>query len=85
LLNKDNVLRVMDGVIASMQAIRHDLQDLDDQALEERLVRARRGREEWLKKRLEADWAYEGSPKVPTPSASELFGRLIGLGKREKK
>jgi prephenate dehydrogenase len=51
MLNKDNVLRAIDGVIASLQAIRHDLLDQDAGALDDRLARARRGREEWLQNR----------------------------------
>jgi prephenate dehydrogenase len=83
-LNKDNVLRVMDSVIASLQAFRHDLLGQDAVALEERLGRARLGREEWLRNRMAADWARQGLPDTPPPSTSELFRHLIGFGKRDK-
>jgi prephenate dehydrogenase len=85
LLNRDNVLRVIEGVIASLQAIRHDLQNQDAEMLEERLTRARRGREVWLKTRMEAEWVSKETPTAEAPPTSGLFGRLIGFDKRRKK
>jgi prephenate dehydrogenase len=84
LLNRENVLRVMDGLIAALQVIRGDIQGEAEEALDERLGRARRGREEWWKQRLTSEWVGEEAPASETPSASEWFGRLLGLGKKPK-
>jgi len=85
LLNRENVLRVIDSAIAAVQAIRHDLQNEDEESLEEKLTRARRAREEWLKVRLNAEWVRQDLPKAAPPATSGLFGRLMGLEKRGKK
>jgi prephenate dehydrogenase len=85
ILNRENVVRVLDSLIASMKVMRNDISNEDAQILEERLLRARQGREEWLRQRMIADWASEESPSVEAPTASEIFGRFIGVGKKPKK
>ena len=84
LLNRQNVLRRIDGAIASLQAIRNDIDNDDSEALEVRLSRARQGQEQWWQQRLAADWANEGIPRTETPKTSDLFGRLIGIGRKPK-
>jgi prephenate dehydrogenase len=84
LLNSGNVLRVIEGAIASLQAIRNDLQNQDAEALEERLTRARRGREIWLKTRMEAEWVSQEIATADSPTSTGLFGRLMGMDKRKK-
>lgn len=87
LLNHANVVRVVDGMIATLQSLRNDIEKQDVEALESRLERARLGREQWWKQRQAADWAGEemmdGMAEAPT--GSEVFGRLLGLGGRRKK
>lgn len=84
ILNRENVIRVIDSAVASLNAMRNDLLNEDDQALEERLVRAREGRQVWLQGRMVADWAAEETTTVEAPTASELFGRFIGVGRKKK-
>jgi prephenate dehydrogenase len=84
MLNRENVIRVLDSVVASINAMRKDLIDEDAQSLEERLIRARRGREEWLKQRIAADWSDEERTSIDAPRASEMFGRMIGIGRKKK-
>jgi prephenate dehydrogenase len=85
LFGGENVLRVLDSLIASLQSIRADIQAQDAKALDERLGRARRGREEWLKQRMAANWLEEELPPAETPTASEWFGRLLGLRRKKDK
>jgi prephenate dehydrogenase len=86
LLNHDNVVRIMDSVIAALQNIRNDINSEDKASLEERLGRARQGRETWWNQRQVADWASsDGMPTVETPTSSDVFGRLIGLNRKPKK
>lgn len=84
ILNRENVIRVIDSAVASLNAMRNDLLNEDDQALEERLVRAREGRQVWLQGRMVADWAAEETTTVEAPTASEVFGRFIGTGRKKK-
>jgi len=84
MLNRENVVRVLDGLIASINAIRNDLSTEDSETLEERLNRAREGRAVWLRGRMAADWASEETASIEAPSASELFGRFIGRGKKKE-
>lgn len=84
ILNRENVIRVIDSAVASLNAMRNDLLNEDDQALEARLVRAREGRQVWLQGRMVADWAAEETTTVEAPTASEVFGRFIGAGRKKK-
>lgn len=83
MLNKDNVIRVLDGAVAAINAIRSDLSNEDVKTLEERLNRAREGRKVWLNGRLAANWAADETASVEPPTASEVFGRFIGRGKKK--
>lgn len=85
MLNRENVVRVLDSAVASINAIRNDLAEEDGKSLEERLERAREGRQEWLKARMTADWAAEETGVIEAPTASEVFGRLIGRGRKKDK
>lgn len=84
MLNKENVVRVLDSAVASLNTMRKDLLNEDAQTLEERLNRARQGRQTWLHGRLAADWAAEETTTVEAPTASEVFGRFIGSGRKKK-
>lgn len=85
LFNRENVLRLLQGLIASLQGIRAEIENEDAAALDERLARARRGREEWWRQRQTSEWAGEEPAPAEMPSASEWFGRLLGLkGKKHQ-
>jgi hypothetical protein len=85
MLNRENVIRVLDGAVASINAIRNDLTNEDNETLEERLNRAREGRQVWLNGRLAANWAAEEATSVEAPTASEIFGRMIGRGRKKSR
>lgn len=84
MLNRENVMRVLDGAVAAINAIRNDLSNEDPETLDERLNRAREGRQMWVNGRLAANWAAEGTTTVEAPTASEVFGRFIGRGRKKK-
>jgi prephenate dehydrogenase len=84
MLNRENVMRVLDSLVASMNAIRNDLSTEDSETLEERLIRAREGRKVWLQGRMTADWAAEEVSTVEAPTVSEMFGRFIGRGRKKE-
>lgn len=84
-LNRENVLRVIDGVIASLQAIRNDIEGKDSELLAKRLAHSRRGYDEWWRQRLTSDWVGEGSQDFDAPKTSDYFGQLLGIRKRKEK
>lgn len=86
MLNRDNVLRMLDGTLAALQAIRDDLNAQDQNALEQRLTRAHQGGENWWQQRRAGDWiTSEGLPAIETPSAADILGRMLGFGGRKPK
>jgi prephenate dehydrogenase len=85
ILNRENVLRVLDGTLAALQAIRGDIEARNAQALDERLLRARRGREKWWAEREAGDWMSDEVPPVDMSGDPGFLGRLFGAGKKSKK
>lgn len=85
LLSQQHALRLIDGLIASLLAIRSDIKAQDSKALTERLERARAGREGWWKERQAGNWGLdEGAAKVEMPRSSDFFGRMFGVGRKPK-
>ncbi len=84
LLNRDQVLRVVDGMIATLQALRGDIEDQEPQALQKRLERARDGRLLWWSQRQTANWEEEATAAPEISTGSEMFGRLLGIRRRKK-
>jgi prephenate dehydrogenase len=84
LLNRDNTLRVLDTAIAALSAIRNDIDQDDEASLDERLKRARSGREAWWKGRQSKEWITETAPGVDLPDMPGVVGRLFGIGKKPK-
>ncbi len=83
--NRENVLRVIDAAAASLQALRDFLESEDELALSAVLDRARRDRQVWWEQRKAANWAAEEiETAMELPTSSQVFGRLIGLGRRRK-
>jgi len=78
MLNRENVLRVLDSSIAALQAIRGDLDKQDEGALEGRLERARQGRMKWWFEREAGDWVGSEGPVVQLPDTPGILGRLFG-------
>jgi prephenate dehydrogenase len=84
LLNRDNVLRVIDNLLEALQRLRQAIADQDSQTLQKLLEQARNSRIDWLGQRKTANWDTTFA-QVSMPSAVERFGRLIGLRDRAKK
>jgi prephenate dehydrogenase len=84
LLSQEHALRLIDGLIAALQAFRGDIKEQDSKSLVERLERARAGREGWWRERQTANWGPEDPSHVEMPRASDLFGRMFGLGRKPK-
>lgn len=83
-LNRENIVRVIDGVVASLQILRNDIANDEAEALTKRLERARRGRDEWWRQRLTSEWVGEGTQDYEAPKVSDYFGQLLGVRRRKK-
>jgi len=85
LLNRENTLRMLDSMIASLSTLRYDIEQRDDSALDQRLKRARSNREVWWQGRLKQEWLNDGAVStVEMPDAQGVFGRLFGIRKKPK-
>jgi prephenate dehydrogenase len=83
ILNRENLLRLLDNAIASLEGMRGDIDVKDETALNERLKRAREGRETWWAERQTGSWG-DGAPEVDMPETPGVFGRMFGIGKNPK-
>lgn len=79
MLNGENVVRAIDGVIASLQALRSDIAEERVEELSARLARARRGRESWWSQRQTANWEGEEVQPEDLPKVGEWLGRMMGF------
>jgi len=79
LLNRDNVLRVLDNLILELDTLRAAIQNGDQETLTKRIEHARQERREWIELHRTANWAgHQDLHSLPT--ASEMI-----LGSRKKK
>jgi len=85
LLNQKNIVRILEDVIASLQAIRDEVANDDAKALDQRLADLRHGREEWWQQRQASQWSSEGTPSVDLPASGDMFGRMLGMGRKRGK
>jgi len=65
-----------------LSAIRNDIDEQDDQALDERLTRARQGRDAWWKGRMGREWVNDGAANLDIPQPPGVLNRMFGIGKR---
>ena len=84
LLNRDNTLRVVDGAIAALYAMRKDIDQKDEISLNERLERARSGRLMWWEGRQSPVGPLDEIPAIPLPENPGVMGRLFGMGRKPK-
>jgi prephenate dehydrogenase len=84
LFNRENILRVLDSTIAALSAIRNDIDQEDEEALDERLKRARLGREKWWQQRQKGDWLAEEGVKPLMPEKQGILERLLGIRSKPK-
>ncbi len=83
LLNKDNTLRMLDGAINSLRDLRQAIAEENEEELAKRVKDAVEARIAWQVQREKADWDLPANSE-PLPSASDMMGRLFGLGKKRK-
>lgn len=78
LLNRENVLRMLDSAIAALHALRNDIQDNNEESMNERVKRAFLGRQKWWAERQTGEWTGDGLPKVDMPASGGILARMFG-------
>ena len=81
-LDRDNILRMLDDYLASLQDLRNLLAEDDQDALSEVLVHANTARNEWLVNRKIGDW--DTAPPTETLSSGDILKGMF-LGVRRKR
>lgn len=84
LLNREALLRGLDRLLSALNAFRQHLEVADADALHAWLERAAQGRSRWWAARQRGAWE-DAAPEPRFPSAREVFGRLLGLGREHRK
>ena len=82
MLNKDNILRWLDVLSASLGSIRELVEQEDAEALAGRFENAFMERQKWLADRTEGEW-YEG-PRSDMPERANLLDTFLGTFWRRK-
>lgn len=76
--NKENVVRSINTMILSLQALRNDIEKGDEEALKVRLEAAKINREIWMNERISAKWEnMEVQMEAPPSLGERLFGGLF--------
>ncbi|KPL82838.1 hypothetical protein SE15_12380 [Thermanaerothrix daxensis] len=83
LLNRENLMRLLDDYIAVLQEVREYLEAEDREHLADLLKEASRVRSQWWQERQKGDW--ETTPSTEIPTSGHYFARMFGLGRKTPK
>jgi prephenate dehydrogenase len=76
-----HLMRWIDALTDNLDILRQQLASQDAEKLQEALVRARNGREKWLKERNTANWAAtESAANIELPNPRQVFARMFTFG-----
>lgn len=84
LLNRDNVLRVIDDAVAALQILRKDIAEGDAELLKAHLASACDKRGDWWEHRQRLDWDVPKDSE-PLPTSGQAFARMFGFRPRPAK
>ena len=76
--DRDNLVRLLDGLEASLRELRAAVASGDEKALRSRLERARAGRAAWWAERARADWNATERGTTQLPKAGDLLKQQFG-------
>ena len=86
--NRESVLRVLDAYMSSLQKLRDDIDQGNDDSVTEFLEDAVKARDRWLHERTRADWQNPGTPTDSTTFGERMnhmiFGKLMDRNKKRK-
>lgn len=75
--NRENVLRVIDAYMTSLQKLRDGIEASDDKSVVEFLEDAVKARDRWLSERTHADWQTLEQAKPDSQSFGDKLGRMF--------
>ena len=84
ILNRENLLRLLDGLGAALLAIRSDIETSNRTGLDDRLERARLGRLKWWAERQDSTPYNEAGSATEVTQVPGPLERLLGIGKKSK-
>ena len=86
--NRENVLRVLDTYMSSLQKLRDEIEHGDDRSVAEFLDDAVKSRDRWLHERTKADWQNPGTQTDSSSFGERInhmfFGKLMDRNKKRK-
>jgi len=85
--NRENVVRMLDTYIVSLQKLRDGINDGDNKSVIEFLEDAVKARDRWFSERTNADWRTMEQAKPETQSFGDKLGRMFlgNMMERSKK
>ncbi len=83
LMNKENITRAIDHLIASLMEMRDMIDEGDEEGLKQTLEKTRQGYETWFEQRMSGEWDKE--KKIPELVERNMMSRLFGGRPRDKK
>lgn len=83
LLNRENVLRALDSVIAALRHLQQAIAHQDTESLQAQIQQAHSNRQKWWEERERNDWLSEELEKPKIPGVGSTFGQLFGLRPRD--
>jgi prephenate dehydrogenase len=88
LANRENILRVLDAYMSSLQKLRDEIDHGDARSVAEFLDDAVKARDRWLHERTKADWQNPSTPADSTSFGDRLnhmfFGKFMDRNKKRK-
>jgi hypothetical protein len=75
--NRENVLRVIDAYMISLQKLRDGIEKIDNKSVVEFLEDAVKARDRWLSERTNADWQTMEQAKPDAQSFGDKLGRMF--------
>lgn len=88
LANPENILRVLDAYMSSLQKLRDEIDQGDARSVAEFLDDAVKARDRWLHERTKADWQNPTTPDDSTSFGERLnhmfFGKFMERNKKRK-
>ena len=75
--NRENILRLLDGLIAELGTFRDQLA-AEDAAFKKRLVSASRSREKWMNDRKSGKWLTTGMHTSQAPKFRDHLRQIVG-------
>jgi prephenate dehydrogenase len=77
--NRENVVRVIDNLMAELAHLRTAIQNEDADELQKRVQDAQENREIWIGQRKVNNWVSVDSPPSNLPTPGDVLGRLVGF------